>query len=217
MGRPYKCRHVSCDVSAHYFKPRGIPVHELEEVVLELDELEALRLAEQMAPCVLWMDEVEKGLASGEHDGGVSQRVLGTLLTWMAERKAPVFVVATANAIDRLPPELVRKGRFDELFFVDLPSAEVRADIFRIHLQRRELEPSGFDLAQLAAASEGYSGAEIEQAVVSALYAGQAQQQAIDQALLLRALQTTAPLSVVMAERLAALRAWAAGRTVNAG
>ena len=178
---------------------------------------EALRLAEQMAPCVLWMDEVEKGLASGEHDGGVSQRVLGTLLTWMAERKAPVFVVATANAIDRLPPELVRKGRFDELFFVDLPSAEVRADIFRIHLQRRELEPSSFDLAQLAAASEGYSGAEIEQAVVSALYAGQAQQQAVDQALFLRALQTTAPLSVVMAERLAALRAWAAGRTVNAG
>ena len=178
---------------------------------------EALRLAEQMAPCVLWMDEVEKGLASGDHDGGVSQRVLGTLLTWMAERKAPVFVVATANAIDRLPPELVRKGRFDELFFVDLPSAEVRADIFRIHLQRRELEPGGFDLTQLAAASEGYSGAEIEQAVVSALYAGQAQQQAVDQGLLLRALQSTAPLSVVMAERLTALREWADGRTVNAG
>ena len=178
---------------------------------------EALRLAEQMAPCVLWMDEVEKGLASGDHDGGVSQRVLGTLLTWMSERKAPVFVVATANAIDRLPPELVRKGRFDELFFVDLPSAEVRAEIFRIHLQRRELDPAGFDLAQLAAASEGYSGAEIEQAVVSALYAGQAQQQSVDQALVVRVLQGTAPLSVVMAERLAALRDWADGRTVNAG
>ncbi|WP_137888898.1 AAA family ATPase [Pseudomonas sp. 2FE] len=178
---------------------------------------EALKLAEQMAPCVLWMDEVEKGLASGEQDGGVSQRVLGTLLTWMAERKAPVFMVATANAIDRLPPELVRKGRFDELFFVDLPDATVRAEIFRIHLARRELEPTGFDLAQLAAASDGFSGAEIEQVVVSALYAGQAQQQTVEQSLLLQNIKSTAPLSVVMAEDLAQLRAWASGRTVNAG
>ncbi|MGH8433805.1 MAG: AAA family ATPase [Pseudomonas sp.] len=178
---------------------------------------EALKLAEQMAPCVLWMDEVEKGLASGEQDGGVSQRVLGTLLTWMAERRAPVFMVATANAIDRLPPELVRKGRFDELFFVDLPDTTVRAEIFRIHLARRELEPTAFDLAQLAAASEGFSGAEIEQVVVSALYAGQAQQQTVDQSLLMHNIKSTAPLSVVMAEDLAELRAWASGRTVPAG
>ncbi|WP_372877663.1 AAA family ATPase [Pseudomonas sp.] len=177
---------------------------------------EALSLAEQMAPCVLWIDEIEKGLASGEHDGGVSQRVLGTLLTWMAERKAPVFMVATANAIDRLPPELVRKGRFDELFFVDLPDQAVRAEIFRIHLARRELEPVGFDLHLLALASDGFSGAEIEQVVVSALYAAQAQQQAVDQALLLHAIHSTAPLSVVMAEDLHALRAWARGRTVMA-
>lgn len=177
---------------------------------------EALKMAEQMAPCVLWMDEIEKGLASGDHDGGVSQRVLGTLLTWMAERKAPVFLVATANAIHRLPPELVRKGRFDELFFVDLPDVTVRAEIFRIHLARRELEPAQFDLAQLAAASAGFSGAEVEQAVVSALYAAQARQCAVDQALLLATLQQTAPLSVVMAEELAALRAWAAERTVHA-
>ncbi|CAD5108210.1 AAA family ATPase [Zestomonas carbonaria] len=177
---------------------------------------EALRLAEQMAPCVLWMDEIEKGLASGDHDGGVSQRVLGTLLTWMAERKAPVFVVATANAIERLPPELVRKGRLDEVFFVDLPDNAVRAEIFRIHLQRRELDPQQFDLAQLAAASEGFSGAEIEQAVVSAFYAAQARQQAVDQALLLATVQGAVPLSVLMAERLAALRAWAQGRTVSA-
>ena len=160
---------------------------------------EALKLAEQMAPCVLWMDEIEKGLASGDHDGGVSQRVLGTLLTWMAERKAPVFMVATANVISRLPPELVRKGRFDELFFVDLPDAAVRAEIFRIHLARRELDVTGFDLTQLAAACEGFSGAEIEQAVVSALYAAQAQQQMVNQALLLQSIQSTAPLSVVMA------------------
>ncbi|HYQ38730.1 MAG TPA: AAA family ATPase [Pseudomonas sp.] len=177
---------------------------------------EALKMAEQMAPCVLWMDEIEKGLASGDHDGGVSQRVLGTLLTWMAERKAPVFLVATANAIQRLPPELLRKGRFDELFFVDLPEAAARAEIFRIHLARRELAPAQFDLALLAAASGGFSGAEIEQAVVSALYAAQARQCAVDQALLLQALQQTAPLSVVMAEELAALRAWAAARTVRA-
>lgn len=177
---------------------------------------EALRMAEQMAPCVLWMDEIEKGLASGDHDGGVSQRVLGTLLTWMAERKAPVFLVATANAIHRLPPELVRKGRFDELFFVDLPDAAARSEIFQIHLARRELDPAQFDLAQLAAASTGFSGAEIEQAVVSALYAAQARQCAVDQALLLVTLQQTAPLSVVMAEDLAALRAWAAERTVRA-
>ncbi|HBO9520879.1 TPA: AAA family ATPase [Pseudomonas aeruginosa] len=177
---------------------------------------EALRLAEQMAPCVLWMDEVEKGISGGDQDNGVSQRVLGTLLTWMAEREAPVFMVATANAIDRLPPELIRKGRFDELFFVDLPTPEVRAEIFRIHLQRRELEPAQFDLLLLAAASEGFSGAEIEQAVVAALYAGQARQQAVDQDLLLRELARTSPLSVLMAEKLAALRTWAKGRAVPA-
>ncbi len=177
---------------------------------------EALRLAEQMAPCVLWLDELEKGLAQGDQDGGVSQRVLGTLLTWMAERKAPVFLVATANAVDRLPPELLRKGRFDELFFVDLPDETIRADIFRIHLARRELAPEHFDLGVLARASEGFSGAEIEQAVVSALYAAQAREGSVDQALLLQQLGATAPLSVVMAEALAELRAWAQGRTVSA-
>jgi hypothetical protein len=177
---------------------------------------EALQLAEQMAPCVLWLDEMEKGLATGDNDGGVSRRVLGTLLTWMAERKSPVFLVATANAIQRLPPELLRKGRFDELFFVDLPQAGVRAEIFRIHLQRRELDPAAFDLTALASASRGFSGAEIEQAVVSALYAAQARQHSVDQALLLHELQATVPLSQTMQEELAALRDWAAGRTVRA-
>ncbi|MBA1273410.1 AAA family ATPase [Stutzerimonas azotifigens] len=178
---------------------------------------DALKLAEQMAPCVLWMDEVEKGLSTGELDGGVSQRVLGTLLTWMAERKAPVFMVATANAIDRLPPELMRKGRFDELFFVDLPDLATRAEIFRIHLVRRELAADGFDLEELAAACDGFSGAEIEQVVVSAVYAGQAQQRSVDQAVLLGCIRATSPLSVLMAEDLAALRHWAHGRTVLAG
>ncbi|WP_285960151.1 AAA family ATPase [Pseudomonas tohonis] len=177
---------------------------------------DALKLAEQMAPCVLWMDELEKGLASGDQDGGVSQRVLGTLLTWMSERKAPVFMVATANAIHRLPPELVRKGRFDELFFVDLPGAEVRAEIFRIHLSRRDIDPTQFDLPVLAASSDGFSGAEIEQAVVGMLYAAQAAQVGVSQALLLQQLLGTAPLSVVMAEEQAKLRAWADGRCVKA-
>ena len=177
---------------------------------------EALALAEQMAPCVLWMDEIEKGLATGDMDGGVSQRVLGTLLTWMAERTAPVFMVATANAIDRLPPELLRKGRFDELFFVDLPDLATRAEIFRIHLARREMEPDGLGLMALAEASEGFSGAEIEQVVVSAVYAAQAQQRPVDQAMLLESLRATAPLSVVMSEHLSALRARAQGRTVRA-
>jgi len=177
---------------------------------------EALTLAEQMAPCVLWMDEIEKGLATGDMDGGVSQRVLGTLLTWMAERTAPVFMVATANAIDRLPAELLRKGRFDELFFVDLPDIATRAEIFRIHLTRRELQPDDMGLMVLAGASDGFSGAEIEQVVVSAVYAGQAQQRDVDQAMLLDCIRATSPLSVIMAERLDALREWARGRTVQA-
>ena len=177
---------------------------------------EALKLAEQMAPCVLWMDELEKGLATGEMDGGVSQRILGTLLTWMAERQAPVFMVATANAVTRLPPELLRKGRFDELFFVDLPDTATRADIFRIHLERRELAPKLFDLAELAMACEGFSGAEIEQVVVSAVYAGQAQSREPDQQVLLDCIRATSPLSVVMAEALADLRGWASGRAVKA-
>lgn len=178
---------------------------------------EALALAERMAPCVLWMDEIEKGLATGEMDGGVSQRILGTLLTWMAERKSSVFVVATANVVKRLPPELLRKGRFDEVFFVDLPDLQVREDIFRIHLQRRELDPQAFNLAELALLTDGYSGAEIEQAVVSALYTAQARQQDVGQSLLVEMLQRTVPLSVLMAEELAALRSWAASRTVAAG
>ena len=177
---------------------------------------EALKLAESMAPCVLWMDELEKGLATGEMDGGVSQRVLGTLLTWMAERDAPVFMVATANAVDRLPPELLRKGRFDELFFVDLPDGAVRAEIFRVHLRRRDLEVGNFDLSALARACDGFSGAEIEQVVVAAVYAGQAQSREADQNMLLECIRGTSPLSVLMAEQLEKLRGWASERTVLA-
>ena len=178
---------------------------------------EALRIAESLAPCVLWIDEIEKGLAQdsgGEVDGGVSRRVLGTLLTWLSDRQHGCFIVATSNRIESLPPELIRKGRFDEIFFVDLPNAEIRAAILATHLRRRQLDPQGFDLPALASASDGFSGAELEQAVVSALYQAHALQQPCDQALLLAEIQLTRPLSQVMAEPIAALRHWAAGRTV---
>ena len=132
---------------------------------------EALAVANAMAPCVLWMDEIEKGVAAdsgGDADGGVSRRVLGTLITWMSERTARVFLVATANDISQLPPELLRKGRFDEVFFVDLPGSAAREDILRIHLQRNKQDPAAFDLARLAGACEGFSGAEIEHAILAA-------------------------------------------------
>jgi len=178
---------------------------------------ESLRHAEQLAPCVLWVDEIEKSLASGDNDDGVSRRVLGYLLTWMSERREAVFLVATANQVQDLPAELLRKGRFDEIFFVDLPDAPTRREIFSIHLARRELKPADFDLDALAAAADGFSGAEIEQAVVSALYAANADKSTIAQAHIIAALRETRPLSVLMAERVAELRAWAQGRTVSAG
>jgi AAA+ superfamily predicted ATPase len=177
---------------------------------------DALKAAEAMAPCVLWCDEIEKGLATSDSDDGVSRRVLGSLLTWMNERKASVFLVATANAVDQLPPEFLRKGRFDEIFFVDLPDAEARAEAFRIHLRRRELDPDGFDLAALSQQADGFSGAEIEQAIVSALYAAYGEDRPLDQARLLAALRATRPLSVLMAERVNALREWARERCVPA-
>jgi len=180
---------------------------------------EALASAEAMAPCVLWIDEIEKGLtndSSGGTDGGVSRRLLGSLLTWLSERKERVFIVATANDIEQLPPELIRKGRLDEIFFVDLPDAETRAEIFAIHLARRELPVAKFDLSALAEATDKFSGAEIEQAIVSALYEAHAQQKPLDQAQLLEEIRRTRPLATVMAERISALREWAAARTVSA-
>ena len=176
---------------------------------------EALATAGQMAPCVLWIDEIEKGLAT-DSEGGPSRRILGTLLTWMAERDSPVFLVATANDVESLPPELLRKGRFDEIFFVDLPSPEVRAKIFEIHLRKREQDPATFDLEALATACEGFSGAEIEQAVVASLYTAHGKGAPLAMADLLEELGQTRPLSVLMAEKIAYLRQWAAQRTVPA-
>lgn len=180
---------------------------------------EALRQAEMMAPVVLWIDEIEKAFASAAShsiDGGLSQRMFGTLLNWMQEHREPVFLAATANNIESLPPELLRKGRFDEIFFVDLPGREAREEIFRIHLRRRGRDPKAFDMAALTAASEGYSGAEIEQAVVAALHAAFSGGRPVDTARVLEALRTSPPLSVTMAERIADLRDWARERCVPA-
>jgi SpoVK/Ycf46/Vps4 family AAA+-type ATPase len=176
----------------------------------------ALRTADLMAPCVLWMDEIEKGLATGGDHDGLAQRVLGTLLTWMAEPRSAAFIVATSNAIQRLPAELVRKGRLDEIFFVDLPDATVRREIFAIHLRRRGLDPGRFDLERLAARSDGFTGAGIEQAVVSARYAARSVGSEPTTEAILEELGRTQPLSVVMDVQIAALRAWARGRTVAA-
>jgi hypothetical protein len=174
----------------------------------------ALETAEIMAPCVLWIDEIEKGLAVGEDDDGLSRRVMGSLLTWMSERRNPVFVVATANEITRLPPEMVRKGRFDEIFFVDLPSAQNRGEILAIHLRKRSLDPARFDFDALAKATEGFSGSEIEQAIVSAMYTALAENRAMEHEDLLAEIQQTKPLSVLMAERVEEIREWASTRTV---
>ena len=177
---------------------------------------ESLEAADALSPCVLWIDEIEKGISSNGDDNGPSQRVLATLLTWMAERKSSVFIVATANDIESLPPELIRKGRLDEIFFVDLPDAETRNEILSIHLEKRELAPEDFDLTVLVSASEGFSGSEIEQAVVSGLYSALGNAGQLTSQILLAELKATRPLSVLMAEKIDKLRRWASKRTVPA-
>ena len=178
---------------------------------------ESLDTAELLAPCVLWIDEMEKGFATGDGDTGTSRRVIGSFLTWLAERHARVFILATANDITTLPPELVRKGRFDEIFFVDLPDAAVRAEILSIHLRKRGLTLEPRSIAMLAQATEGFSGAEIEQAVVATLYTANSQRTAISLQSILAEIRATRPLSLLMAEKISALRQWAAQRTVAAG
>jgi SpoVK/Ycf46/Vps4 family AAA+-type ATPase len=177
----------------------------------------AMEIAEKMAPLVLWVDEIEKAFASGgDEDGGVSLRVLGTFLSWMQDRQGDVFVVATANDVIKLPPELLRKGRFDEIFFIDLPDQETRAAIFRIHLNRRRYNADQFDLERLAEATEGFSGAEIEQVVNSALYTSFSETVQLTTELLLEEVSRTCCLAKTRAEHIQALRNWAEGRTVKA-
>lgn len=179
----------------------------------------ALRTAEHMAPCVLMIDELEKALSyggGGDGDAGLSKRVFGRILGWLQDRKAPVFVVATCNDITSLPPELTRKGRFDEIFFIDLPGREERQEIFAVHLAKRKRNARLFDLAALADASEGFSGAEIEQAVVSALLTAFSGGGELTSAIIAAELRATKPLSVTRREDIDRLRAWAADRTVSA-
>ena len=180
----------------------------------------ALELSQKLAPLVLWIDEIEKAFASagsrGDADAGLSQRLLATLLTWMQDRESGVFLAATSNNIIVLPPEMLRKGRFDEIFFVDLPNAEVRASLFAVHLKKRGRDAAGFDLAKLAGASEGFSGAEIEQIIVAGLYTAFSAKQQLTTEILLVEIQGTQPLSVTRAEDVQSIREWAKTRAVPA-
>lgn len=170
----------------------------------------ALATAEAMAPAVLWIDEIEKALstAASEADAGLSQRVSGTLLTWMQERPAPVFLMATANDVEALPVELLRRGRFDEVFFFDLPSGGERERIFALHLERRERRPEAFDLPALAAATEGFSGAEIEGVVAAALYHAFSERRRLSTEILIAEAQATRPLATLRPQAITRLRAW---------
>jgi hypothetical protein len=203
---------VKFDTSAVYDKYIGETEKRIRKV---------FQVAEGLAPCVLWIDELEKvfagsGADSASADAGVSSRLLAAFLSWMQDRKAPVFVAATCNNVAVLPPELIRKGRFDELFFVDLPNAAERRQIFSIQLARRKRNPAEFDLDKLVSAANGYSGAEIDAAVQGALYAAYSEKKPLSTQLLVETLGKTVPLSVTRAEEIDALREWARKRAVPA-
>jgi ATP-dependent 26S proteasome regulatory subunit len=208
----WKLPLVKFDTSAVYDKYIGETEKRIRKV---------FQIAEGLAPCVLWIDELEKVFAgsgpdSASADAGVSSRLLGAFLSWMQDRKSPVFVAATSNNVTALPPELIRKGRFDELFFVDLPNQTERKQIFSIALAKRKRNASDFDLEQVAAAAKGYSGAEIDAAVQGALYAAYAEKKSLTTQLLIDALSQTVPLSTTRAEEIEALREWARTRAVAA-
>jgi len=176
----------------------------------------AISMAESISPCILWIDEIEKGFAGTQSspfsDAGTTSRVFGSFITWLQEKTAPVFVVSTANEVTILPPEMLRKGRFDDIFFVDLPSERERKEIFEIHLRKRRRDPKKFDLKRLAVASEGFSGAEIEQAILAALYDAFDEGRELTNEDILRNLKQSIPLSQTMREKIESLRRWAADR-----
>jgi SpoVK/Ycf46/Vps4 family AAA+-type ATPase len=176
----------------------------------------ALKTAESISPAILFIDEIDKAFAgstgSADSDGGTSSRIFGSFLTWMQEKASPVFVMATANRVERLPGEFLRKGRFDEIFFVDLPNAQERTEIFRIHLSKRRRDISRFDLEQLVSICEGFSGAEVEQALIAAMYEAFAQDREFTQLDIIAAVKATLPLSKTMSEQVTALRDWARQR-----
>ena len=184
----------------------------------EANMRKALKTAEAMAPCVLWIDELEKSLGgSGDLDGGTSSRVFGSFLSWMQEKESPVFVVATANDVSALPPEMLRKGRFDELFFVDLPTKEEREEILKIHINKYKRDPKDFDLDALVSVTDGFSGAEIEQVVVESLFISFNDEREPHTDDLKKSSLNTVPLSKTMAKKIEVLRKWADGRAVFAG
>ena len=205
-------------------KELGLPLYRLDIGKLygqyigqtEQNLRRALKTVDQLAPMCLWIDEIEKGFAAshGESDGGVSQRVLGTFLTWMQERKSSCFLAATANDVYRLPPEFLRKGRFDEIFFVDLPDQKVRESLFTIHLKKRGLNPQQFDVTSMAEKSFDFSGAEIEQAIISALYRASSRKEPVSTQHILEQIHTTKPLALLKQEEIATLREWAKERTI---
>lgn len=206
----WKLPLVKFDTAAVYDKFIGETEKRIQKV---------FRVAEGLAPCVLWIDELEKVFAgsgpdSASADAGVSSRLLASFLSWMQDRKPAVFVAATCNNVTALPPELIRKGRFDELFFVDLPSAAERKQVFSIQLAKRKRNPADYDLDRVAEAAKGFSGAEIESAVQTALYAAFARKQELSIEDLLTALSSTVPLSITRAEEIATLRDWAKNRAV---
>jgi hypothetical protein len=208
----WKLPLVKFDTSAVYDKYIGETEKRIRKV---------FQVAEGLAPCVLWIDELEKVFAgsgpdSASADAGVSSRLLASFLSWMQDRKAPVFVAATCNNVTVLPPELIRKGRFDELFFVDLPNESERKQIFSIQLARRKRNPTEFDLEKVASAAKGYSGAEIDAAVQGALYAAYSDKKSLSTQSLMDGLSQTVPLSTTRAEEIAALREWARTRAVAA-
>jgi SpoVK/Ycf46/Vps4 family AAA+-type ATPase len=177
----------------------------------------AIKVSESVAPCILWADELEKGFAGvsggGVSDSGTTARVFSTFLTWMQEKTAPVFLIATANDVTSLPPEMLRKGRFDEIFFVDLPDRRERQQIFKIHLEKKKRDPKNYDLKELATAAEGFSGAEIEQVIFGALYMAFDEDRELEQKDLLQETKNVVPLSVMMREEIDELRTWAEMRT----
>ena len=180
---------------------------------------QACTMAEVLAPCVLWIDEIEAGISNQgfKSEGGSASRVLGYFLTWMQEKRQPVFVAATANAIEMLPAEMLRKGRFDEIFYVALPSLVDREEIFRIHLQRLGFDPDKFSPSMLAHSTKGFSGAEIEQAVAGASFESLALSRAMSQQDIMEAISRTVPMSITMAEQIKKIEAWAFKRAVPAG